>query len=212
VLFVGPDGRIQRTVGGFARPVNAWPLQGGAVLIPDEHAASLIRINPDGTKTTLLRGLGFPDDVVTDSTGAIFTDSLTRNDVVQVVNGKAVELASGLGQPQGLGADPADNLIVTEEDNGRVDAIVRTFKLPQGLASAPALAAGKDACVALDRAPGFTGAVTIDPGSGYTVTTQPGTGSVGAIRFTGCTGLCRVRVTVHSGARTDAVWVQARVS
>jgi hypothetical protein len=57
-------------VGGFARPVNAWPLPNGAVLIPDENDAMLVRINPDGTKTTLLRGLGLPDDVVTDSTGA----------------------------------------------------------------------------------------------------------------------------------------------
>ncbi|OLB66078.1 MAG: hypothetical protein AUI10_03935 [Actinobacteria bacterium 13_2_20CM_2_72_6] len=212
VLFVGLDGRIQRTVGGFARPVNAWPLPNGAVLIPDENAAMLVRINPDGTKTTLLRGLGLPDDVVTDSTGAIFLDSLTRNNVVQVVNGTAVELAGNLGQPQGLGADPADNLIVSEEDNGRLDAIVRTFKLRQALASAPRVAAGQDVCVALDRAPGFIGEVTIDPGNGYTVTAQPGTGSAGAIGFTGCTGLCRVQVTVHSGARTDAVWLQARVS
>ena len=156
VLFVGPNGQIQRTVTGFARPVNAWPLPNGAVLIPDEHAAMLVRINPDGTKTTLLTGLGFPDDVVTDSTGAIFTDSLTRNNVVRVVNGTAMELAGALGQPQGLGIDPADNLIVSEEDNGRVDAIVRTFKLQKASATAPTVPAGQSACVALDRAPGFT--------------------------------------------------------
>jgi hypothetical protein len=67
-------------------------------------------------------------------------------------------------------------------------------------------------CVALDRAPGFTAPVTIDPGPGYTVTAQPGTGSVGAVQPTGCSGLCRLHVLVHSGTRTDGVWLQVKVA
>jgi hypothetical protein len=65
--------------------------------------------------------------------------------------------------------------------------------------------------VALDRASGFTAPVTIDPGAGYAVTAQPGTGSTGAIQPTGCTGPCKVHVTVHSGSGTDAVWLQRQV-
>jgi hypothetical protein len=177
VLFVGLDGRIQRTVRGFARPVNAWPLPNGAVLIPDENAAALVRINPDFSKTTVLSGLPLADDAVTDSTGAIFVDSLTRNSVVQVVNGAAVTLATGFGQ---------------------------------GLATAPTVPAGQEVCVALNRAPGFTAPITIDPGTGYTVTAQPGTGSAGTVRPAACTGVCRFQVNVHSGTRTDAVWLQVR--
>ena len=210
VLFVDLTGRIVRTVSGFGRPVNAWPLPSGAVLIPDENLNSLFRLNPDGTRTRLLR-ISIPDDAVTDADGNIFVDSLGRDTVVQVVNGTAVEVAGALGQPQGMGADAAGNLYVTEEDNGRLDLIVRAVKLQPGLRMPPSLTATQSACVALDRAPGFTAAVTIDPGAGYTVTAQPGTGSLGAVRPTGCSGLCRLHVTVHSGTRTDGVWLQVRL-
>jgi hypothetical protein len=67
VLFVSLDGRIQRSVSGFARPTGAWPLPSGAVLIADENGGAVVRIDPDGTKTTLLRGLPLTDDVVTDA-------------------------------------------------------------------------------------------------------------------------------------------------
>jgi len=212
VLFVDLNARIRRTVRGFARPVNAWPLPNGAVLIPDENAARLVRINPDFTRTTVLRGLSLPDDVVADAAGNIFITSLGRDAVVQAVNGTAVEVAGNLGQPQGLGPDAADNLYVTEENNGRVDVIVRFFKLQPGLRTAPQVTATDSVCVMVDRAPDFTAAVTIDPGPGYTVVAQPGDGSPGAIRPTGCTGLCRIHVMVHSGARRDAVWLQVRVA
>jgi hypothetical protein len=212
VLFVGLDGRIQRTVRGFARPTGAWPLPSGAVLIADENGGTIVRLNTNGTRTTLVRGLRLPDDIVTDSTGAVFTDSLGSNNLVQVANGRATEIAGNLRQPQGLAPDRADNLLVTEFDNGRLDAVVRTFKLQPALTTAPTLAAGQSACVAFDRAPGFTLPVTIDPGAGYTVTAQPGTGSTGAIQLTGCTGLCKVQVTVHNGTRADAVWLQLRTA
>jgi hypothetical protein len=211
VLFVGLDGRIQRVVTGFARPVNAWPLPSGAVLIPDENANRLVRINPDFSRTTVLRGISVPDEVVTDLEGNMFADSLGRNNVIQVVGGAAAEIAGNFGQPQGLAPDRAGNLYVTEEDRGRLDVIVRSVKLQPGLSTAPSLPAGQSVCVALDRAPGFTAPVTIDPGTGYTVTAQPGTSSVGAIQPAGCTGVCKLHVTVHSGTRTDGVWLQVRV-
>jgi hypothetical protein len=211
VLFVDQNGRIQRTVPGFGRPVNAWSLPSGAVLIPDEHLNALFLLNPDGTRSMLL-GLSVPDDAVTDADGNIFVDSLGRNTLVQVVNGTAVEVAGALGQPQGLGPDGAGNIYVTEEDNGRLDVVVRFFKLQPGLPAAPRLTMSQSVCVTLDRAPAFTAPVTIDPGPGYTVTAQPGTGSVGAVQPTGCSGLCRLHVTVHSGTRTDAVWLQVGVT
>jgi hypothetical protein len=211
VLFADQNGRIRRTVSGFGRPVSAWSLTSGAVLIPDEHLNALFRLNPDGTRTRLL-GLSVPDDAVTDADGDIFVDSLGSNTLMQVVNGTGVEVAGALGQPQGLGADGAGNIYVTEEDNGRLDVVVRLFKLQPGLRAAPSLTMSQSVCVALDRAPGFTAPVTIDPGPGYTVTAQPGTGSVGAVQPTGCSGLCRLHVLVHSGTRTDGVWLQVKVA
>jgi hypothetical protein len=211
VLFVDQNGRIQRAVPGFGRPVNAWSLPSGAVLVPDENLNALLRLNPDGTRTTLL-DLPVPDDVVTDADGNIFVDSLGADTVVQVVNGTGVEVAGAFGQPQGLGPDGAGNLYVTEEDNGRLDLVVRSFKLQPGRRAAPSVTAGQSVCVALDRAPGFTAPVTIDPGSGYTVTAQPGPGSAGAVQPTGCSGLCQLNITVHSGTKTDSVWLQAKVT
>jgi hypothetical protein len=211
VLVVDQNGAIQRSVPGFGRPVNAWSLPSGAVLIPDENLNALFQLDPDGTRTTLLR-LSVPDDAVTDADGDIFVDSLGHDTLVQVVNGAAVEIAGALGQPQGLGPDGAGNLYVTEEDNGRLDVVVRSFKLQPGRPAAPTLSTSQSVCVAVDRAPGFTAPVTIDPGPGYTVTAQPGTGSVGAVQPTGCSGLCRLDVTVHSGTRTDGVWLQVRMN
>jgi hypothetical protein len=210
VLFVDQNGRIQRTVAGFGRPVNAWPLPSGAVLVPDEHLGALFRLNPDGIRTRLL-SVSVPDDAVSDADGNIFVDSLGSNSLVQVVNGTTVEVAGGLGQPQGLGPDGAGNMYVTEEDNGRLDVVVRFFKLQPGLRSAPSLTGSQSVCVALDRAPGFRAPVTIDPGPGYTITAQPGSGSVGEVKPTGCSGLCRLHVTVHSGTKTDGVWLQVRL-
>jgi hypothetical protein len=211
VLFVGQDGRIERTVPGFGRPVNAWSLPSGAVLVPDEHLNALFRLNPDGTRTRLL-GLSVPDDAVTDTDGNVFVDSLGSNTLVQVVNGTAVEVAGALGQPQGLGSDGAGNIYVSEEDNGRLDVVVRFFKLRPGQRAAPSLTMSQSVCVAIDRAPGFIAPVTIDPGPGYTVTAQPGTGSIGAVQPVGCSGSCRLHVNVHSGTKTDGVWLQVRVT
>jgi hypothetical protein len=211
VLFVDQNGVTQRTVPGFGRPVNAWPLPFGAVLIPDENLNALFRLNPDGTRTRLLTLPG-ADDAVTDADGNIFVDSLGNNTLVQAVHGSAVEVAGALGAPQGLGPDGAGNLYVTEEDNGRLDLVVRSFKLQPGLRDAPSLTTSQSVCVALDRASGFTEPVTIDPGPGYTITAQPSTGSVGAVQPTGCSGLCRLHITVHSGTRTDGVWLQVRVT
>jgi hypothetical protein len=108
--------------------------------------------------------------------------------------------------------DTAGNLVVTEEDNGRVDALVRFVKLQPAVATTPVVTGTQTVCVNFDRAPGFTAAVTIDSAPGYTVTAQPGTGSSGAIRPTGCTGVCTVQVRVHSGTRTDAVWLRLRLT
>ena len=157
-------------------------------------------------------GLSVPDDAVTDADGNIFADSLGSNTLVQVVNGTAIDVAGALGQPQGLGPDGAGNIYVTEEDNGRLDVVVRSFKLQPGLQDPPSLSMTQNVCVALDRAPGFTAPVTIDSGPGYTVTAQPGAGSVGAIQATRCSGLCRLHVMVHSGTRMDGVWLQVGVT
>lgn len=207
VLFIGQDGQVQRRVGGFARPTGAWPLPDGSVLIADENAASVSRLAPDGTRQTLATGVPLADDVVQDAAGRVYAISIGNNDLVQVANGAGTPVASGLKQPQGLGVDGAGNLVVTEYDAGRVDSVVMTFELQPPLATGPSLGPNQPLCVQLDRAPGFQDPVSIEPGAGYRVVQQPGTGSQGSILPTGCTGPCRVQVTASSGARTSTLTV-----
>ncbi|HKF76993.1 MAG TPA: hypothetical protein VKF59_12675 [Candidatus Dormibacteraeota bacterium] len=207
VLFVGPDGQVQRRVAGFARPTGAWSLPDGAVVVADENAGAVVRLAPDGSRQTLVSGLPLADDVVAGADGRIFAISISQGRVVQVVNGGAVDVASGLRSPQGLGIDQAGNLLVTEYDIGRLDAIVTAFALQPAVPAGPVLAPGQPLCVRLVRAPGFQDGIEIEAGPGYSVVQQPGTGSEGSILPTGCSGQCRVRVAVRSGDRVQPLWL-----
>lgn len=206
VLLVGTNGQIQRTLTGFLRPVGGWPLANGDLAIPDENRGGVIEINPNtGAQSVLAGGLSEADDVVQDTTGKVYAISIDQGRLVSIAGGTAQNVATGLGQPQGLGIDAANNPIVTEYTTGRVDLVVTTFKLGAPAAAAPALSAGQPLCVQLTRAPGYTTPVTVDPGSGYQVLQQPGAGSQGSILPQGCTGTCQVEVRVESGSLHDTV-------
>jgi hypothetical protein len=206
VLLVGTNGQVQHTLTGFLRPVGGWPLSNGDLAIPDENRAAVIEVNPTtGAETVLAGGLGEADDVVQDSTGKIYAISIDQGRLVSVSGGAAQDVVTGLGQPQGLGIDAADNPILTEYTRGRLDVVVTTFKLETPAATAPALSTGQPLCVQLTRAPGYTGPITIDPGPGYQVLQQPGAGSQGSIAPEGCAGTCQVEVRVESGSLHDTV-------
>jgi hypothetical protein len=206
VLLVGTNGQVQKTLTGFLRPVGGWPLANGDLAIPDENRAAVIEVNPTtGAESVLAGGLGEADDVVQDSTGKIYAISIDQGRLVTVAGGGAQDVVTGLGQPQGLGIDAADNPILTEYTMGRVDVVVTTFKLVTPSASGPALTTGQPLCVQVTRAPGYTSPITIDPGPGYQVLQQPGTGSEGSIDPVGCTGACQVEVKVESASLHDTV-------
>lgn len=206
VLLVGPDGQVQKTLTGFLRPVGGWPLANGDLAIPDENRGQVIEVNPStGAQSVLAGGLSEADDVVQDTNGKIYAISIDQGRLVSIAGGAAQNVVTGLGQPQGLGIDAANNPILTENTEGRLDVVVTTFKLSTPAASAPALSAGQPLCVQFTRAPGFTSPVTIDPGSGYQVLQQPGAGSQGSVLPQGCTGTCQVEVKVESGGLHDTV-------
>lgn len=207
IYLVGTNGQVERTFGGFLRPVGGVRLSNGDFAIPDENRAAVIELNPtSGAQVVLASGLGEADDVVQDTTGKIYAISIDQGRLVTVGGGAAQNVVTGLGQPQGLGIDAANNPILTEYTRGRVDVVVTTFKLLPPAAAAPTLSTGQPLCVQLARAPGYTSPVTIAPGPGYQVLQQPGAGSQGSVLPAGgCTGTCQVEVRVQSGSLHDTV-------
>jgi hypothetical protein len=208
VDWVDPaTGHITKQVGGFVRPTGAWPAPDGSLLLADEFGNAAVRLAPDGTRTYLVRGLPIVDDIAQDGQGDVFvvTPVVTGGRLVQLVNGNPIDLASHLAAPQSVVVDGAGNLYFTEEDAGRVDLLIRSFKL---VPLAPLTASStQPVCVDVARAPGFTGDIALRGTSGITVLQQPGAGTRGSILVTGChTGACEL--TASSGTRTDALWIQ----
>jgi hypothetical protein len=203
---VGTDGSIQHTLSGFARPVGGWVLSNGQLAIPDENRAAVIAVDPTtGAQNVLAGGLGEADDVVQDSGGRIYAISVDQGRLVSIAGGRAQDVATGLGQPQGLGIDAANNPILTEYTAGRLEVVVTTFKLLPPAPTAATLAPGQPLCVQVARAPGFTTPISIAPGPGYRVIQQPGAGAQGEVQPEGCAGSCQVEVRVESGGLHDTV-------
>jgi hypothetical protein len=208
LLWVNGTGQVTRTVGGFNRPTGAWPLPDGSVLVADEYGNAAFKIAPDGGWTILVQGLPIVDDVAADAQGRIFviTPVTSGGRVVELVEGRAVDLASNLLQPQGLGFDGAGNVLVTETSANRLDVFIRNFKLIP-VAGLPAR--GQPVCVHLLRAPGFAADIQLLAPEGGAVIQQPGTGDVGEVLFPasrpcGQPG-CFVRAV--SGGLADETWI-----
>jgi hypothetical protein len=202
------SGHVTRQLGGFVRPTGVWPNPDGSLLVADEFGNAAYTIAPDGSRSTLVRNLPIVDDIAQDSQGAVFvvTPAASGGRLAQLVNGSAQDLASRLGAPQGLAVDGADNLYFTEEDAGRVDLLIRTFKLVP--LQAVADSSTQPVCVDVSRASGFADEVTLEGSAGLQVVQQPGAGSRGALLVTGCqTSPCPL--TAISGSRRDTLWIQA---
>jgi hypothetical protein len=204
VDWVDPaTGTIEKQVGGFIRPTDAWPALDGSVLIADEYGGVAVRLAPDGARSDLARNLALLDDLAQDSRGAIFgvTAAASGGRLVQIAGGSARDVATGLQGPQGLAVDGADNLYFTESGAGRVDLLVRTFKLVPLRPLTPS--ASQPVCIDIQRAAGFADPITLEGSAGVQVVRQPGTGTRGAVLVTGCQGTSACSITAISGTWRD---------
>jgi hypothetical protein len=172
VLQVDLSGNILSRVGGFSRPAGAFidPQQGG-YLIADENAGAVFELS-GGTVTRIASGLPGVDDAVRERNGHVVVILPGTGRLYDATAGESI--AIGLRNPQGLGFDGAQNLLVTESDNGRLDLVVRTFAVEVPPASVQ-LVPGQAVCLGLLRASNFTDGVAIQEAVGATFEPAPTT-------------------------------------
>jgi len=173
VLFVDPSGRVTAREGGFSRPAGVWANptgQGGRYLIADENANAVFELKNAGGHTRLAGNLPGVDDVVRASDGHVLVTLPGLGKLRDATSG--ADVARGLRNPQGLGFDGAQNLLVTESDAGRLDLVVRTFAI-QVPAPAVKLQPGQAVCLGILRAPGFSASLNVEQVTGADVPAQP---------------------------------------
>jgi hypothetical protein len=184
VLFVDASGAVTGLVGGFSRPAGAAPdpTQNG-YLIADEGYGAIFELT-GGAAHRLAGGLPGVDDAVRDRSGHVLAILPAAGKLYDVTAGTSV--ASGLRNPQGLGFDGAQNLLVTESDAGRLDLVVTSFAV-----SVPAqtvqLAPGQGVCYGIVRAPGNADTVLLQQSIGAVPVQDPLAGSQGEVVPQPCT-------------------------
>lgn len=196
VLFVDPSGHVSARYSGFSRPAGAWVESGGRYLIADENAAAVFELTSGGAITRLAGNLAGVDDAARDAGGHVLAVLPALGTLRDITTGRNV--ASGLRNPQGLGFDGAQNVLVTESDSGRLDLLVKTFAL-QVPAPNVRLVAGQGVCLGILRAKGFTGRLTVESVAGATVATQPSDSASFEVVPAPCSqATCTVSVVVGS--------------
>jgi hypothetical protein len=202
VLFVNPSGHVTARQSGFSRPAGVWA-ESAPYLIADENAGAVFALRSGGGFTTLAGNLPGVDDVVRDSHGHVIV-TLPGQGILRDVTSGANE-ARGLRNPQGLGFDGAQNLLVTESDAGRLDLIVKTFAV-QVPAPAVRLLPRQGVCLGILRAAGFTEALHVEQITGATVTAEPaGSASLEVVPGTCAAATCIVSLTVAGAAGREVV-------
>jgi len=162
LLAVDKSGRVVRRETGFSRPAGIWTNptgHGGPYLVADENASAVFALQNAGGHYVLAGNLPGVDDVVRTSGGHVLV-ILPGQGRLYDVTGHA-NLATGLRNPQGLGFDGVENVLVTESDAGRLDRVVRTFALEQPT-SVQRLAPDQTVCLGILRAPGYKDQVAIE--------------------------------------------------
>jgi hypothetical protein len=195
VLFVDTSGRITGRTGGFSRPAGSAPDPYlGGYLVADENASAVFELK-NGRITRLAGGLSGADDAVRDSRQHLLAILPGRGQLLDVTTGGAV--ASGLRNPQGLAFDGANNLLVTESDNGRLDLVVTSFAVtvPSGVIQ---LSPGQGVCYGILRAPGDTDSIRVSEAVGAMPMSDPATGPQGEVLPILCTvPPCTVSLTLQ---------------
>lgn len=195
VLFVDTSGHVTRTVGGFKRPagasVESLP-NGVGVLVADENSSSVYElVGLTGGPKRIAGNLPGVDDAIRTDAGHLLAILPAAGRLVDVTAGR--DIARGLRNPQGLGFDGAQNLLVTESDAGRLDLVVETFAIEVPV-PAVRLVPGQAVCLGILRAPGFTAPLNVEEIIGATIDAQPS----GAASFEVVPGPCDLPVCTAS--------------
>jgi hypothetical protein len=200
VLFVDTTGHVTRRVGGFSRPAGAAQEvvgQGVGILIADENASAVFEmLGLNGSPHVIARNLPGVDDVVRTQDGHVLVILPGSGRLYDASAGR--NLAAGLRNPQGLGFDGAQNVLLTESDAGRLDLVVKTFaaEVPSGTIQ---LQPGQPVCIGVLRAPGYTSNIAIHEVVGALPLTDPGTGSQGEILPARCPeASCTITLVLRS--------------
>jgi DNA-binding beta-propeller fold protein YncE len=195
VLYVDAAGHVTRTVRGFSRPagVSIERLPNGVgLLVADENSSSVYElVGLNGAPKRIAGNLPGVDDAVRTDAGHLLAILPTAGRLVDVTAGR--DVARALRNPQGLGFDGAQNILVTESDAGRLDLVVKTFAI-QVPAPAVRLAPGQAVCLGILRAPGFTAPLNVEEIIGATIAAQPS----GAASFEVVPGPCDLPVCTAS--------------
>jgi hypothetical protein len=163
VLFMDGNGHITGRLGGFGRPAGSWPDSAmGGYLIADENYSAVFEVT-GGTVKRIASNLPGVDDALREANGHVLVILPAAGRLFDVSAG--VNVATGLRNPQGLAFDGAQNLLVTESGNGRLDLVVRTFAV-EVPPPAVQLVPGQAVCLGILRAPGFTAPVSIQETTG----------------------------------------------
>jgi hypothetical protein len=199
VLFVDTAGHITGQVNGFSRPAGVSVDPQGGYLVADENAGAIFAIPPGANRPTRLAGnLPGADDTVRDVDGHLLVILPERGTLRDVTSG--VDVAAGLRNPQGLGFDGAQNVLVTESDNGRLDLVVKTFavQVPAGVVQ---LVPGQTVCFGVLRGPGFTAPVIVNEIVGGVPLVDPADGTVGEVLPSRCNlPACMITLVLSSSA------------
>jgi len=196
VLFVDTSGHVTRQVGGFGRPAGVAPdpSQGG-YLIADEALSAVFELSAGGSVKRIAGGLAGADDAVRDQSGHVLVILPTPGKLYDASAGASV--AAGLRNPQGLGFDGAQNLLVTESDNGRLDLVVTAFALTLPSKTVQ-LQPGQGVCYGVLRAPTDTESVRTYESVGAVPVEDPLASDSGEVIPQPCTlALCTVNLVVQ---------------
>ena len=151
--------------------------------------------------TRLSGGLPGADDAVRDADGHVLVILPERGRLYDLTAN--ADLAGGLRNPQGLGFDGAQNVLVTESDNGRLDLVVKTFavQVPSGVVQ---LVPGQTVCFGVLRGPAFTAAVAVKEIVGGLPVVDPAGGTAGEVLPALCNQpTCTVTMQVSSSVGTE---------
>ena len=211
VLFVDAGGHVARREAGFNRPAGVWinrTGQAGPWLVADENASAVYSLRNAGGHDLVARNLPGVDDIVRGDDGHIVVTLPTPGRLFDVSAGQ--DVARGLQNPQGLEFDGAQNLLVTESDNGRVDLVVRSFAITTPAANVQ-LTPGQPICYGVLRAPGFTDPVQVQEVVNGLPIVDPAVDVPGQLVPGRCDQpSCTVTLALKSGSRLEYAWITYR--